>query len=153
MDSTAWYSRLVKPAWAPPDWLFGPVWSVLYLIIAASFGAVLVKAFRGDLSWLVATPFILNIVFNALFTPIQFGLKNNLLAAVDILLVVGTLAWGLIAVWPHLPWVAFANLPYLGWGLFATALQLTITRRIGINNTDRHCGSFGLNQAKINLNN
>jgi benzodiazapine receptor len=100
----------------------------LYIIIVVSFGAVLMQAFRGDLPWIVSAPFILNILFNALFTPIQFGLKNNLLAAVDILLVVGTLAWGLIAVWPHLPWVAYVNLPYLGWGLFATALQLTITR-------------------------
>ncbi|MFH1235902.1 MAG: TspO/MBR family protein [Parcubacteria group bacterium] len=128
MDSTAWYAQLKKPAWAPPDWLFGPVWSVLYLIIFVSFGAVLMQAFRGDLSWLIATPFILNILFNALFTPIQFGLKNNLLAAVDILLVVGTLAWGLVAIFPHLQWVAYVNLPYLTWGLFATALQLTITR-------------------------
>jgi translocator protein len=99
----------------------------LYIIIFVSFGTVLVQAFRGNLSWLVAVPFILNILFNALFTPIQFGLKNNLLAAVDILLVVGTLAWGLIAIWPHLAWVVYANLPYLGWGLFATGLQLRIT--------------------------
>lgn len=76
---------------------------------------------------MVALPFALNLVLNLAFTPIQFGLKNNALAAVDILLVVGTLIWALVAIWPHLRWVTYANLPYLLWGLFATGLQLTIT--------------------------
>jgi tryptophan-rich sensory protein len=49
----------------------------------------------------VALPFILNLIFNILFTPIQFGLKNNLLATVDILLVLGTLIWALVAIYPH----------------------------------------------------
>jgi translocator protein len=125
-----WYSQLIKPTWAPPSWLFGPVWSVLYLIIAVSFGTVFYKAFTGKLAWMVALPFALNLFFNFIFTPIQFGLKNNLLAAVDILLVVGTLVWALTALWhaaPTLRWVVYVNLPYLAWGLFATCLQLTVT--------------------------
>ncbi|KKT33838.1 MAG: CrtK protein, membrane protein-like protein, partial [Candidatus Moranbacteria bacterium GW2011_GWF2_44_10] len=62
--------------------------------------------------------------------PLQFGLKNNLLAAIDILLVLGTLIWALLALWhasPGLRWVVFANIPYLLWVTFATGLQLTIT--------------------------
>ncbi len=130
MNTYDWYSRLKKPAWAPPSWLFGPVWTVLYVIIAVSFSAVLYAAFTGTLAWIVALPFVLNLIFNFAFTPIQFGLKNNLLAALDILLVVGTLIWALVAVWsasPGLHWVSLANLPYLLWGLFATCLQLTVT--------------------------
>ena len=130
MNTYNWYSQLAKPFWAPPSWLFGPVWTILYIVIAVSFGTVLYQAFRGRLSWRVALPFGLNLVFNLAFTPIQFGLKNNLLASVDILLVVGTLIWALVALWraaPGLRWVVYANLPYLLWGLFATALQLTIT--------------------------
>jgi len=79
---------------------------------------------------MVALPFALNLVFNFAFTPIQFGLKNNLLAAIDILLVVGTLIWALVAIWytsPELRWVVYVNIPYLIWGTFATVLQLTIT--------------------------
>jgi tryptophan-rich sensory protein len=72
-------------------------------------------------------PFLLNIVFNLAFTPIQFGLQNNLLASIDILLVVGTLVWALWVIFPHVPWVTYSNIPYLAWGLFATVLQLTIT--------------------------
>ena len=127
MDTVSWYAQLVKPAWAPPSWLFGPVWTMLYAIIAASFGTVFVRAATGRLSWTVALPFALNLLFNFAFTPLQFGLRNNVLACADILLVVGTLVWALLAVRPFMPWVAYANIPYLLWGTFATVLQITIT--------------------------
>lgn len=130
MPTYNWYSQLIKPFWSPPSWLFGPVWTVLYAIIAVSFGTVFYKTFTGALAWVVALPFALNLIFNFAFTPIQFGLKNNLLAAVDILLVVGTLIWALVALWYasiELRWVVYANIPYLLWGTFATCLQLTIT--------------------------
>ena len=84
-------------------------------------------AITKQLPWLVALPFALNLAFNFAYTPLQFGLRNNLLASIDILLVVGTLVWALIAIWPHMRWISIANVPYLLWGLFATALQLTIT--------------------------
>lgn len=125
--SYLWYSQLIKPSWAPPSWLFGPVWSVLYVIIAVSFGTVFLMAAQRRIPWMVAMPFALNLVFNFAFTPLQFGLKSNALAAADILLVVGTLIWGMYAIWPHARWVTYANVPYLLWGTFATALQLTIT--------------------------
>ena len=67
------------------------------------------------------------VLFNLAFTPLQFGLKNNLLAALDIVLVLATLIWALRAIWPQRRWVALANLPYLAWVMFATALQLSIT--------------------------
>lgn len=126
-DTPAWYSTLAKPSWAPPAWLFGPVWTVLYTVIAISFGAVFLRVVQKRLPAAVALPFVLNLVFNLAFTPIQFGLQNNLLAAVDILLVLGTLAWALWAIWPRMRWVAYANLPYLAWVAFATVLQITVT--------------------------
>jgi benzodiazapine receptor len=127
MESYNWYQTLVKPAWSPPSWLFGPVWTVLYIIIAFSFGTVFYQAATKKISWLVALPFILNLVFNFAFTPLQFGLKNNLLAAIDIVLVLITLVWALLAIYPHLKWVTWINLPYLLWVCFATVLQITIT--------------------------
>ncbi len=130
MNEQIQYAALIKPSWAPPSWVFGPVWTVLYAIIAISFGTVFYKAFTKQIPWMVALPFALNLVFNFAFTPIQFGLKNNLLASVDILLVVGTLILALYAVWhnvPSLRWVVYANIPYLLWGTFATCVQLTIT--------------------------
>jgi len=130
MTTQDWYSQLIKPFWSPPAWLFGPVWTVLYAIIAASFGTVFYQAFTKQVSWIVAIPFVLNLVFNFAFTPLQFGLKNNVLASLDILLVVGTLLWAFYAIWnyaPELRWVVYVNIPYLLWGSFATVLQLTIT--------------------------
>lgn len=139
MNTYNWYSQLAKPTWAPPSWLFGPVWTVLYFIIAASFGTVFYKAFTKQIPWIVALPFALNLFFNFIFTPIQFGLKNNLLASLDILLVLGTLVWALVALYlfglkshietgaPAYAWIIYANIPYLLWVTFATGLQLTIT--------------------------
>lgn len=130
MDTYNWYSTIIRPEWAPPSWLFGPVWTALYAVIAVSFGAVFYYAFLGRIAWIVALPFVLNLIFNFAFTPIQFGLKNNLLAAVDILLVLGTLIWALYVLWyaaPELRWVVYVNIPYVLWVSFATCLQLTIT--------------------------
>ncbi len=130
MDTYNWYSQLIKPARSPPAWIFGPVWTLLYAIIIISFGTVFYKAFTKQIPWIAALPFALNLFFNLIFTSIQFILKNNLLASLDILLVVGTLIWALYAIWhvsPHLRWIAYANIPYLLWGTFATSLQLTIT--------------------------
>lgn len=126
-NSYNWYSTLIRPTWAPPSWLFGPVWSVLYTLIAISFGTVFYKAYKGQIPLVVVTPFVLNLVFNFSFTYFQFGIKNNILASIDILLVLGTLIWALVAIYPHIKWVALINIPYLAWVSFATILQLTIT--------------------------
>jgi tryptophan-rich sensory protein len=127
-NSYTWYTNtLVKPTWAPPGWLFGPVWTVLYAIIAVSYGYVGYLFVLKKIPFIVVLPFILNIIFNALFTPIQFGLQNNLLATIDILLVLGTLIWALAAIYKYVPWVTYVNIPYLAWVCFATVLQITVT--------------------------
>ena len=127
MQSYNWYSQLIRPSWAPPNWLFGPVWSVLYIMIAISFISVFTMAGKKEIAFLVALPFILNLLFNFAFTPLQFGLKNNLLSAADIHLILSTLVWSMIAVWPHARWITYMQIPYLLWVAFATVLQLTIT--------------------------
>jgi tryptophan-rich sensory protein len=127
MENYNWYSAIIRPDWAPPAWLFGPVWTFLYVLIAVSFGKVFLMAWRKEIALMVALPFLLNLIFNFSFTPIQFGLQNNLLAAIDILLVLGTLVWGMVAIFPHARWLAYIQIPYLLWVSFATVLQLTIT--------------------------
>jgi len=127
MNTYNWYRKLKKPSWSPPSWLFGPVWTVLYILIAISFGSVFLMAWQQQIPYNIAIPFILNLVFNFAFTPIQFGLKNNYLAAVDIILVVGTLLWSMGVIYPYASWITYIQIPYLLWGSFATILQLTIT--------------------------
>ncbi len=127
MNSFTTYSELLKPLWAPPSWIFGPVWSVLYILIAYSFGTVFYKLATKQLPFVVALPFLLNLVFNLSFTYFQFGIKNNALASIDILLVLGTLVWAMIAIFPYARWITYIQVPYLLWVSFATVLQLTVT--------------------------
>lgn len=126
-NSYNWYSNLIKPSWAPPSFLFGPVWSFLYTLIFISFGNVFYKAYQGKIPLIVVLPFVLNLIFNFSFTYFQFTLKNNLLASIDIVLILGTLIWAMIAIYPHIKWVTYINIPYLLWVSFATVLQITIT--------------------------
>jgi tryptophan-rich sensory protein len=127
MKAYNWYSQLIKPTWAPPSWIFGPVWSVLYVLIAISFGTVFYKAITKQIPLIIALPFALNLFFNFIFTYLQFGLRNNFLAAIDILLVLSTLIWAIVAIFPYAKWIAFIQIPYLVWVSFATILQLTVT--------------------------
>lgn len=127
MGTSNYYKKLKKPIWAPPSWLFGPVWIGLYIIIFISFGYVVYLYFKNIIPFIVLLPFILNLIFNFAFTPIQFSLKNNELATVDIVLTVGTLLWALYAIYPYTSWVSYINIPYVLWGIFATILQFTIT--------------------------
>jgi tryptophan-rich sensory protein len=126
-EASNWYSQLIKPAWSPPGWLFGPVWTFLYVLIAISFSKVFWMYFKKQIPFLVVLPYFLNLLFNFSFTPLQFGLKNNLLSAIDIVLVLATLIWAMVAIYPHARWISYIQFPYLLWVAFATALQLTIT--------------------------
>ena len=127
MSTYSWYQKFKKPPWSPPSSVFGPVWTVLYILIAISFISVFYDITTGYLPLQIGIPFALNLIFNFSFTPIQFGLKNNYLASLDILLVLGTLIWALFVIYPYISWVALINIPYLLWVLFATTLQITIT--------------------------
>lgn len=121
------YAEYIKPWFSPPPWIFGPVWSVLYILIAISFGWVFMKVWQGQIPKVVAVPFVINLIANASFTPVQFGLNNLPLASAVILLVLVTILWSMWAIWPHAKWVAYLQVPYLLWVLFASVLQLTIT--------------------------
>ena len=94
MATSNYYKELKKPAWAPPGRLFGPVWMVLYIIIFISYGYVIYLFLSDVIPFIVLLPFILNLVFNFAFTPIQFRLKNNVLALIDIILTIATLTVG-----------------------------------------------------------
>ena len=127
MDTSTWYQSLIKPLWAPPAWLFGPVWTVLYAIIIITFGTVFYKAYKKQFSWKIALPFFLNLIFNLAFSPLQFNLQNNLLAAIDVVLVLATLVWAMFMIYPKSRWIFWFNIPYLAWVSFATVLQLVVT--------------------------
>lgn len=122
-----WYETLWKPDWTPAPETIGVIWQILYPIIIVSFGFIFVQAFRRKLPRKVVTPFAINLVANLIFTPIQFGLRNLPLAAVDILIVWGTIIWMMVVTWKHQKWVTVAQVPYFVWVSTATVLQLTMT--------------------------
>ncbi len=127
LDWLSWYNGLLKPSWTPSPSTIGLIWRILYPIIILTFGFVFVQAVRGKVGRRVALPFAVNIVANLLFMPLFAGLRYLPLTAVDILVVLGTIIWMVIAVWPHYRWVAIAQLPYLVWVSIAAVLQLSIT--------------------------
>jgi translocator protein len=127
MDWKLWYDALDKPAWTPAPATIGLIWQILYPIILISFGYVFFRAARKQLAWPVAIPFAINLLANIAFTPIQFGLRNLPLAAVDIAIVWLTIPWMMLVIWKHHRWVALAQIPYFIWVSIASVLQFSIT--------------------------
>ncbi len=127
MDWMTWYNSLNKPEWIPAPKTIGTIWQILYPVIIVSFGYVFLQAYKGKVSWYVALPFAINLVANILFTPIQFGMRNMPLAALDIVVVWGTIIWSMAAIWPYSLWVMLAQIPYFVWVSIATVLQIYIT--------------------------
>lgn len=124
----SWYDNLVKPSWTPQPSTIGTIWAVIYPLIAVAAVATVAKVIRGDLSRVVLVPLVINIAANVAFTPIQFGLRNLPLAAVDILIVLVTIVWWMVLVWrPGSAWIVAPLTPYLVWVATATVLQCSIT--------------------------
>ena len=126
MDTTSWYRALNKPSWAPQEWVFGTVWSILYPIIFAVNIYIVMMLVKGKVGLSVSVPFWLNLFFNIIFTPLQFGLRNNLLATIDIYLILVTIIWAIVVIWPYSKIAAAAFIPYLIWVAVATVLQTYI---------------------------
>lgn len=118
-----WYTTLAKPSWTPPPWLFGPVWTVLYLMMA--FAAWLAWRKTGWRGYAIPL-FLLQLALNAAWSPLFFGLQRPGLAALDILCLLGALSATIIAFSRISRPAAWLLAPYFLWVSFATALNLAI---------------------------
>jgi translocator protein len=124
----AWYRRLDKPRWRPPDWLFAPVWTLLYVMIALS--GWLVWREKGVADALVPlTAYSVQLVLNAAWTPIFFGLRRPGLAAIEIAILWAAIVATIFFFYPVSPAAASLLVPYLVWVSFAAALNISIWRR------------------------
>jgi len=122
-----WYARLQKPAWNPPNWLFGPVWTALYTIMAVAVWLVWRRGgFAGQRVALLL--FLLQLLFNALWSPLFFGLHRPGLAFVDLLLLWLALLATVAAFGEARRLAGAMLLPYLAWVTFAGALNFAIWR-------------------------
>lgn len=127
MNTFSWYERLKLPNWAPPSYIFGPVWTILYALIFISFGRVFYEIINGKIPKVLLIPLILNLVLNFSFSPVQFQLRNYLLASIIIFLMIVTLIWAMIGIYKYDKLFTFLNIPYVLWICFAFVLQLNIT--------------------------
>ena len=122
-----WYAQLRKPSWNPPSWIFGPVWTALYIMM--SVAAWLVWKRGGFKVQRVALSlFLLQLLFNALWSPLFFGLHNPGLAFVDIVLLWLALLATLLAFARTSVLAGSLLMPYLAWVTFASALNWTLWR-------------------------
>ncbi|WP_114431814.1 TspO/MBR family protein [Phyllobacterium bourgognense] len=123
-----WYKRLDKPAWRPPDRLFAPVWALIYATIALSGWLVWREGGLSDAA-LPLTVYTLQLMLNAAWSPIFFGLHRADLAFFEIILVWLSIAATILLFYPISAGAAVLLLPYLAWVSFASVLNFAIWRR------------------------
>lgn len=121
------YQYIDKPFFAPPDWVFGVAWGIIYPLIAIAFVYLAYLTWKKKVPVTLIVVFAINLIANFLFTPIQLGLDALWPASVDILVVLGTLLYLEWKLLKYSKTLFVLLLPYLLWGAFATVLQLTIT--------------------------
>ena len=122
-----WYAELAKPTWNPPSWVFGPVWTALYIMMAVAAWLVWReggwKAQRGPL-----TLYLVQWALNALWTPLFFGLQRPGPAFAEILVLLIAIVMTVMAFWRVRRVAACLLVPYALWSSFATVLNFTIWR-------------------------
>jgi translocator protein len=122
-----WYARLERPAWTPPDWLFGPVWTVLYGMMAVAAWLVWKEfGFRAAPGPLIL--FVAQLVLNAAWSWVFFGLNRPGPAFVNLVVLCVAVAVVTAAFWKRLRLAGVLLVPYLLWILFAAALNFQIWR-------------------------
>lgn len=121
----SWYVGLNKPSLNPPGWLFGPVWTTLYLLMGISLYLVWNKAGSMPIKaalWIFAVQLALNLVWSILF----FGMHSPLLGLIDIAILWLAIIATILAFLPISHWAAYLLLPYLAWVSFASYLNFEI---------------------------
>jgi tryptophan-rich sensory protein len=128
VDAGAFYSQLDRPSWAPPGWLFGPVWSVLYTLMAVAAWLVWRKVGFPQATVAISL-FMTQLVANAMWSWVFFAWHRGALAVVEILVLWGLVAATAVAFWRVQRLAALLLVPYLAWVSFAAALTLALWRR------------------------
>ncbi|HKO87250.1 MAG TPA: TspO/MBR family protein [Burkholderiales bacterium] len=127
VNAGSFYETLNRPAWAPPAWLFGPVWSALYLMMGVSAWLVWrARGFSGARPALLL--FVIQLALNALWSWLFFAWHQGGLAFAEVLLLWALIVATAVAFSRISPFAAILLLPYLAWVSFASALCFTIWR-------------------------
>lgn len=122
-----WYRTLPKPAWTPPGWIFGPVWTLLYLAMAIAAWLVWRQRAFSNVS-VALSLFVAQLVLNVAWSAVFFGLQSPGLAFVNIVLLWGTIVSTMITFWRITATSGWLFVPYILWVTFAAALNFSIWR-------------------------
>jgi tryptophan-rich sensory protein len=122
-----WYRSLVKPAWTPPPWIFGPAWGLLYTLMAVAAWLVWRRAGAAPIA-LPLGLYALQLVLNGLWSVLFFGLHSPGLAMVDIVLLWLAIVATTYAFWQVSTAAGILFLPYLLWVTLASTLNYAIWR-------------------------
>lgn len=126
-NARGFYALLDKPGWAPPGWVFGPVWAVLYLMMATA--AWMVGRADGPGRGAALAVFVLQLVANALWTWLFFAWRRGAWAFGEVLVLLALVLLTAVGFWRVRPAAGALLLPYLAWVTFATALTWSVWRR------------------------
>jgi benzodiazapine receptor len=123
----AWYAFIAKPWFTPPNWIFGPVWTALYIMMAYAFYRVLRQDSAGGHKRII-TAFMLQIALNAGWTTAFFGGHSPLSGMIVIVPLCLSVAWTLVLFWKQDRLAGALLAPYLSWVVFASALNFEVWR-------------------------
>lgn len=121
---SGWFQTLKRPSFQPPDWLFGPVWTLLYGLMAVSAWLVYVKT--GRVRSTPMTLFVVQLVLNVAWSIIFFGLHRPGLAVFDIVALWVAIIATIVAFWRISMTAGVLMLPYLAWVTFASVLNVSL---------------------------
>jgi len=124
----SWFTTLNKPSWNPPNWLFGPVWTTLFILMGIAFALVWEewKPKGNALAKVAMIWFVVQFIFNVLWSFSFFGLQSPLIGLINILILLVLIVitiWRFYGIKPVAAWLL---VPYLLWTSFATILNGTI---------------------------
>ncbi len=121
-----WYAGLRKPPFNPPAWVFGPVWTTLYIMMGIAAFLIWRKGIDNKIVRIALACYIIQLFLNAVWTPLFFGLHSPLLGLIDIVLLLNTIIVTIYAFFQISRPAAILLVPYLAWVFFATFLNASL---------------------------
>jgi len=121
-----WYADLVKPSFSPPNWIFGPAWVLLYILMGISVYLIWQRIEENKKARRMMWLFWIHLFFNAIWSIIFFGLQNPGLAFINIIIIWLFIIALIIKFWKINRWATYLLIPYLLWVSFAGALNYFI---------------------------
>jgi translocator protein len=125
ISADTFYQSLLRPSWAPPSWLFGPVWTVLYALLGIAAWLVW-RAWGIAGAKLALSLFVVQLAANALWTWVFFAWRQGALAFAEIMLLLVLIVATLVAFWHRHRLAALLLVPYLAWVTYASALTYSL---------------------------